>query len=362
MSTDETYLEGFIEGLSTLPQELRRQLELIRSLDTSAVASLAELRRLQQEYIYQVEQKMSEVEVVQSADGTVLGLREDPSLEPMFPSTEELFDFVNDPDKYKRIKALQRECLQKAEEKVAVARQSLELIDAKVQRLDHDLSAMETLLQVRPRLVPYCFAYINVFFLFYITPSHRLHVSCKATGEFQSGVVAKPNDMAACQVTPGSEWILAKVLHHDVATGMYKLADEDVESNKGVYRRWFVFKGTSLNISPALYYYFTIAVFHLPEQQVQILQPVERLRAGDTVHAVYPDTTSFYKVLRSVRCIATRISVLATFSFFARLISTRIFIFNLPGYGGASATQASGRWSLCHAQLSRRCRRVWNYT
>ena len=171
MSTDETYLEGFIEGLSTLPQELRRQLELIRSLDTSAVASLAELRRLQQEYIYQVEQKMSEVEVVQSADGTVLGLREDPSLEPMFPSTEELFDFVNDPDKYKRIKALQRECLQKAEEKVAVARQSLELIDAKVQRLDHDLSAMETLLQVRPRLVPYCFVYINVFFILHYTVS-----------------------------------------------------------------------------------------------------------------------------------------------------------------------------------------------
>lgn len=175
MSTDETYLEGFIEGLSTLPQELRRQLELIRSLDTSAVASLAELRRLQQEYIYQVEQKMSEVEVVQSADGTVLGLREDPSLEPMFPSTEELFDFVNDPEKYKRIKALQRECLQKAEEKVAVARQSLELIDAKVQRLDHDLSAMETLLQVRPRL-PYCFVYINVFFILHRLTDCMCHI------------------------------------------------------------------------------------------------------------------------------------------------------------------------------------------
>lgn len=157
-------------------------------------------RRLEQEYIYQVEDKMSDVEVVQGKDGTVLGLREAPDLEPMFPSTEELFDFVNDPAKYKQIRTLQAECMQKADEKVAVARQALELIDAKVQRLDHDLSAMETLLQ--------------------------------ATGEFQSGVTAKPNDMAACQVTPGAEWILAKVLQHDMSSGMYKLADEDIESNK----------------------------------------------------------------------------------------------------------------------------------
>lgn len=46
-------------------------------------------------------------------------------------------------------------------------------------------------------------------------------------------LAAKPNDLAACQVTPGvSEWILAKVLHHDPATGTFQLSDEDVESNK----------------------------------------------------------------------------------------------------------------------------------
>ena len=106
------------------------------------------MKKLQQEYIYQAEDKMANVEVVTGPDGTILGLREDANLEPMFPSTEELFDFVNDPEKYQHIKALQDECMQKADEKVAVARQALELIDAKVQRLDHDLSAMETLLQV----------------------------------------------------------------------------------------------------------------------------------------------------------------------------------------------------------------------
>eukprot|EP00977_Amphora_coffeiformis_P016697 scaffold5237_cov179-Amphora_coffeaeformis.AAC.10 len=233
MSSDETYLEAFIEGLSTLPNDVKRNMELIRDLDKSSMAALTKKRKLEQEYIYQAEEKMAQVEVVQGKDGTILGLREAPDLEPMFPCSEELFDFVDDPVKFRQIQELQDECLQKADEKVAVATQALELIEGKLQRLDHDLSAMETLLQ--------------------------------ATGEFQSGVAAKPNDMAACQVTPGSEWILAKVLQHDTSTGMYKLADEDIE------------------------------IFHLPEQQVQILHLVEKVRAGDVVYAVYPDTTSFYQ-------------------------------------------------------------------
>jgi hypothetical protein len=47
--------------------------------------------------------------------------------------------------------------------------------------------------------------------------------------------MAKPNDLAACQATIGSDWILAKVIQHDPASGMYKLSDEDVESNKSKY-------------------------------------------------------------------------------------------------------------------------------
>lgn len=57
----------------------------------------------------------------------------------------------------------------------------------------------------------------------------------QSTGEFQTGAMAKPNDLAACQVTVGSDWILAKVIQHDPASGMYKLSDEDVESNKSKY-------------------------------------------------------------------------------------------------------------------------------
>lgn len=61
----------------------------------------------------------------------------------------------------------------------------------------------------------------------------------KNTGQYQetiagrNGGIAKPDDLAAIQVTPNSpDWILAKVITHDPNTQMYKLADEDIESNK----------------------------------------------------------------------------------------------------------------------------------
>lgn len=49
---------------------------------------------------------------------------------------------------------------------------------------------------------------------------------------------------------------------------MYKLSDEDVESNK---------------------------IFTLPESQVVVLGRLNRVSKGDVVYAVYPDTTSFYQ-------------------------------------------------------------------
>lgn len=63
-----------------------------------------------------------------------------------------------------------------------------------------------------------------------------LQTAGESTSTASGGVVPTKNDLAACQVTPGSEWILAKVLHHDPNTGVYKLADEDVESNKSAFR------------------------------------------------------------------------------------------------------------------------------
>lgn len=155
----------------------------------------------------------------------------------ILPTTEELSSYVRDEETLRKIEALKRDVVQESEEKVVIAEQTYGIIDATVKRLDQDLAKMETLL--------------------------------KTTGEFQVAGSAKPNDLAAIQVVPNSpDWILAKVISHDHETGMYRLSDEDVESNK---------------------------IFHLPESQVIILGGIEKLSRGDVVYAVYPDTTSFYQ-------------------------------------------------------------------
>lgn len=50
MSSDETYLEAFIESLSTVPHEVRRNLDLIKDLDSSlgcVLSSCADILRRQ---------------------------------------------------------------------------------------------------------------------------------------------------------------------------------------------------------------------------------------------------------------------------------------------------------------------------
>ena len=69
------------------------------------------------------------------------------------PTTEEwinhVFENQEARDAYKQIQQLQQQCLQQADEKVTVARQAYEIVDATVRRLDKDLKTMEQLMQVR---------------------------------------------------------------------------------------------------------------------------------------------------------------------------------------------------------------------
>ena len=79
------------------------------------------------------------------------------------------------------------------------------------------------------------------------------------------------NNLAAIQVTPNTDWILAKIHSHDKSTKMYTLSDEDVMSNQ---------------------------IYKLPEgKQVVPLKHADRNKwiRGDVCYAVYPDTTSFYR-------------------------------------------------------------------
>lgn len=86
-----------------------------------------------------------------------------------------------------------------------------------------------------------------------------------------------PTTLAAIQVVPNSDWILAKILAHDRATRTYKLSDEDVQSSDQIY------------------------VISDRERRVVPLRNTEHNKwiRGDEVYAVYPDTTSFYPAMVS---------------------------------------------------------------
>jgi hypothetical protein len=106
------------------------------------------MRQAQQAYIHQAEEKLMQLETVERENGEI-GVRVLHGDAVVIPTTEELTDYVHDTAKYKEIQKLQTNCLQQSEEKVAIARQAYEMMDAVVQRLDNDLADMEQLLQVR---------------------------------------------------------------------------------------------------------------------------------------------------------------------------------------------------------------------
>jgi hypothetical protein len=113
------------------------------------------MTRLQQEYVHRVETKMDELEVVDGTTVRVLGAG--PDGPTVVPTTEELLEYVHQKNEYRKIEKIQEDCLQRAEEKVAIANQTYSLVDDICKRLDSDVTALEKLLQVRFLLVVSCF-------------------------------------------------------------------------------------------------------------------------------------------------------------------------------------------------------------
>lgn len=181
-SGEETYLESFMENLNTLPHDLRRTLDLLKDLDDAA--DLSTLVEMHKTYLESVEEKILQLEVVKDKKKNgeeILGVRalkDDGSFSDrvVIPTTNELFVYTYS-DSYPEIRrrqvsfiwvcflwfgksdafkklthnclVQQKSCLEKADEKVAVAQQAYEMIDAQIQRLDTDMKAMEKILQVR---------------------------------------------------------------------------------------------------------------------------------------------------------------------------------------------------------------------
>ena len=311
----ETYLEGLIESLSTLPAEMRRNLDLMKDMDGSCSSLMEETMRLQQDYLQRVEEKIGRLEVVDGEGVRVLSANrhdngtggdvvdddekmaaptsttEKELLPVVIPTTEELMAYVHESATRAQIESLRADALQQAEEKVEIANQTFELVDNMCRKLDTDLKEME-----RSSLL------LNTRNGGAVADFHQNHplssiggvngLSSVPGGASSMGALSganasssanttsgsgrgrgapKKDDLAAVQELPGSpDWILAKVITYDPSTGMFKLSDEDVESQKA---------------------------FNLPESQVIILETrsMRNLRSGDVVFAVYPDTTSFYQ-------------------------------------------------------------------
>lgn len=296
----ETYLEGLIESLSTLPAEMRRNLELMKDMDGSCSTLMDETMRLQQEYLAKVEEKMGRLEVVDGKGVRVLSedrhggagatnnteaddddddekmSDSDEELPVVIPTTEELMAYVHDSSTRSQIELLQADALQQAEEKVEIANQSFELVDNLCRKLDTDLKEMERSLLTRNGGNDFHNHASGVGGLLANLNGGVSGGALSSSTGASSGAAAssasrgpKKDDLAAVQDVPGSpDWILAKVITHDPQTGVFKLSDEDMESNK---------------------------VFNLPQTQVIILERMRNVRSGDVVFAVYPDTTSFYQ-------------------------------------------------------------------
>ena len=231
-SSDETYLEAYIEQLTTSQwtYQVRRTMDLIRDLDTTCASDLQSLHNLTQQLHTQIEntivQNFDIVEMKEDENdeipedvpdeidelfgwnnhnnksakdiankkrkrpqyGMRLVVNENQTITgeatAMIPTTEELLEYIlqqpavtKSPlpnmttnttttttlgDIYDQIQHLQRNCVQKTHEKVYVAQQAFELIDAQVQRLDQDIQNMELLLQVR-RVLYNIYIYIPVY-------------------------------------------------------------------------------------------------------------------------------------------------------------------------------------------------------
>jgi len=152
-------------------------------------------------------------------------------------TTSELIGVVGQEEELEGIREEHDEVVGLATERFQTSERAYQDVEEQVSRLDAELRSFETFL--------------------------------RDTGVF-SQMGAQPGDSVAIQLDDKvNEWVLGKVTGFNPETGMYKIQDEDVE-------------GGSKN-------------YTLPAGQVvQLGGDNNNLNKGDSVMAVYPETTSFY--------------------------------------------------------------------
>ena len=147
MRSDVTYLESFIDHISSFPAELRRNLDLMKDQDKTCTDLFAEMTKLQKEYIERAEWKMEQLEIVDGNSVRIIGTGDDGPT--VLPTTEELVAYIYEHETLKQIEMIEEDILQRTAEKVAIAEQSHALVDNICKRLESDLVQIEKTLQVR---------------------------------------------------------------------------------------------------------------------------------------------------------------------------------------------------------------------
>lgn len=151
---ESTFLESFVEHIANLPNEVRRNLDLVKDLDKSCSQIVGQLREAEEAYVQRAEQTILELPLAarkrkRDASSSAVGKDGDNSDDDqgddnvIVPTTEELRGRIMNPAELEMIARLRREAIQQSEEKVVVAEQTYSLVDEVVKRLDSDLSKFE---------------------------------------------------------------------------------------------------------------------------------------------------------------------------------------------------------------------------
>jgi len=266
MSSSDTFLESFLDGITTLPYEARRNLELIKELDKKFTHVLDTLRKAEDAYIKRTQGIILDFPIpLQEEDEAIV-----------VPTTEELRAYVHDQESMDKIQSYRLEVKQLAAEKLAVANQTYNIINSTLGKLDREVTEYENLLRGTGEFNNSTTA--NIAPPAPATIKNERGNSGNKPGPSQggsSGNRIKPNELCAIRVSPSqmadTEWILGRVSSYNTESGMYIVTDEDPEA-------------------------IDKKKFTLPPAQVKpVGHGLEKLQKGDIVYAVYTETTSFYQ-------------------------------------------------------------------
>lgn len=234
-----TVVEDILESITTVPNSVKRNYELMRELD-------AEVQHLAQE-------------IARAEAAVVSGARQAVSA-----SRPRSIASAVDLDMVEAIAAKRRYCDDLLDEKIAIAEQTDELVVQHIEVMNAELSAL----------------------------SSHLH----ATGEFESSGAARPGDeVAVCLDDRDKDaWILARVVRFKPETASYDVADADDDHKVYELPETRVVPLTDANNRGM------VAAPHALAPVASVLAVLDgapgdtKVSKGDEVFAVYPDTTSFY--------------------------------------------------------------------